>query len=109
MQSIDFELRTVEYGLHQAQHVVVIQRQNLVLERNGAAIYVVGGNAIVAEHESQGPAATAAQICAENRIGYLAFLYRGSAQARQLSVLDQLSYRAAGINAGLVFGHQFPN
>ena len=109
MQAFDFKLGAAEHRRHKAQHVVVVEGEDLILEGNRAAIDVVRGNSVVAEHQPQRPAIAAAQRFAIHRIGDLAFLHHRPAQPRQLAVLYKLPHRTAGIHPAPILRNKLPN
>lgn len=62
----------------EAQHVVVIECEDLILEGNGTAIDIVGGDPVVPEHEADRLTARGFQGIAEDGIGHFS-LQNGAA------------------------------
>ena len=95
--------------MHQNQHMRVINRQHLILKRNSATIHVVGGNTIVAEHQTQGVAGFRYQTLTKDRIRDLAFQHRCTLQARNFAISDQLFDRTASVNGHAMVGDEVSN
>ena len=84
-----------------------LRARDLILEGDGAAVDVVGGDPVVAEHEADGFAAGCFQSVAEDRVGHFSFLDSAALEPREVAVIDDLADGAAFVDSGAVGGDEF--
>ena len=82
----------------------VINRQHLILEGNGAAIYIMGGDTVIAEHQAQGVTRFRYQGLTKDRIRDFAFQHRCAFQTRYFTIGNQLFDRTAGVDGSAMVG-----
>ena len=81
-KSRDFTLRGAYRAANKPTHMVVIERQHLVFERNSASVYVMSRYSIITKHEPKLAPIRCNQRLAKHRVRHFALEHRRVGKAR---------------------------